>query len=380
MDPTSENLYLRARVLVERIANGCKNHNLGSATVSIYDTAWVSMIIRPTVGGDDEVRWLFLESFSFILDSQLPDGGWESYFSIDDGILNTMAAMLAIIRRINALGGLDARQGLLPNLRSRISKAKTYLEKAFQKWDVESSMHVLFEILVPALLTMLENESIYLNFPGRKLLMELNAVKLSGINPEMLYETPTTFLHSLEAFIGTLDFDRVGHHKRFGRMMASPASTAAYLIHSSTWDEEAEGYVRRVIFEGKGKGVGGVPSVFPTTIFEMTWVLSTLIHAGFPIKSLGEENVDKIACCLQEHLQMQQGLLGFCPSVLADAGDTAKAILTLYLLGRTTSLDAMIEHFRSKQGHFQTYLGERDVSFSANCNILKAILGDPGLP
>ena len=68
------------------------------------------------------------------------------------------------------------------------------------------------------------------------------------------------------------------------------------------------------------------------------------------------------------------------PSVLADADDTAKAILTLYLLGRTTSLDAMIEHFRLKQGHFQTYLGERDDSFSANCHILKAILVDPGLP
>lgn len=54
--------------------------------------------------------------------------------------------------------------------------------------------------------------------------------------------------------------------------MASPASTAAYLIHASTWDEEAERYVRKVIVEGQGNGVGGVPSVFPTTIFEMTWV------------------------------------------------------------------------------------------------------------
>ena len=55
MDPNSENLCLRARALVERLANGCENYNLGSATVSIYDTAWVSMIIKPTVGGDDEV-------------------------------------------------------------------------------------------------------------------------------------------------------------------------------------------------------------------------------------------------------------------------------------------------------------------------------------
>lgn len=111
--------------------------------------------------------------------------------------------------------------------------------------------------------------------------------------------------------------------------------------------------------------------------------------------------MDKVSYYLQEHLQIQQGLLGFCqtavlpdhkiygvanqarfagPSILADADDTAKAILTLHLLGRTTRLGAMIEHFRSKQGQFQTYLGERDVSFSANCNILKAMLADPRLP
>ena len=68
------------------------------------------------------------------------------------------------------------------------------------------------------------------------------------------------------------------------------------------------------------------------------------------------------------------------PSILAVADDTTKAILTLFLLRRAINLGAMIEHFRSKQGHFQTYLGERNVSFSANCNILKAILADPGLP
>lgn len=99
MEPTSEDMYLRARMPVERLANGCENFNLGSATVSIYDTAWVSMIIRPIVSGDDEIQWLFPESFSFILDTQLPNGGWGSYLSIDDGILNTMAAMLAILRR-----------------------------------------------------------------------------------------------------------------------------------------------------------------------------------------------------------------------------------------------------------------------------------------
>lgn len=34
----------------------------------------------------------------------------------------------------------------------------------------------------------------------------------------------------------------------------------------------------------------------------------------------------------------------------------------------------MISHFRTGEGHFCTYPGERDASFSANCNVLQALL------
>lgn len=46
---------------------------------------------------DGRRQWLFPDSSQYVLDKQLPDGGWESYASDLDGILNTMAALLAIL-------------------------------------------------------------------------------------------------------------------------------------------------------------------------------------------------------------------------------------------------------------------------------------------
>lgn len=72
-------------------------------------------------------------------------------------------------------------------------------------------------------------------------------------------------------------------------------------------------------------------------------------------------------------------LSNIAPSVLPDADDTAKAILTLNLLGEVAKPDRMIDHFKSENSHFRTYLGETDASFSANCNILIALTHMPDL-
>lgn len=57
-------------------------------------------------------------------------------------------------------------------------------------------------------------------------------------------------------------------------MMCSSASTAAYLIYTSICDNAAELYLRNVFQYGQGRGLGGFPSAFPTSNFEMTWVLT----------------------------------------------------------------------------------------------------------
>lgn len=59
---------------------------------------------------------------------------------------------------------------------------------------------------------------------------------------------------------------------------------------------------------------------------------------------------------------------------MPDADDTAKSISSLYLLGRhDTNPDQMIKTFHNVD-YFRTYQAERNPSFSANCNVLMALL------
>ncbi|KAL9122767.1 MAG: hypothetical protein Q9187_000684 [Circinaria calcarea] len=262
---------------------------------------------------------------------------------------------------------------------SRISKARSFLQGQLEVWDVKASENVGFEILVPTLLQLLEQEGFNFNVPGLPALKALGNNKLAQFDPRMLYDsgqTRLTLVHSLEAFIGTIEFNNIGHLKASGSMMASPAATAAYLMNSSNWDEEAEQYLSTVIATGSGKGGGGVLSAFPTLIFELSWVLSTLLLAGFNPDDLGLENVGFIGDFLEQHLHAANGLLGFAPDLLADADDTAKTILSLSLLKRSASPAQMIAEFETET-YFKTYIIERNPSFSANCNVLCALLYGP---
>ncbi len=63
----------------------------------------------------------------------------------------------------------------------------------------------------------------------------------------------------------------------------------------------------------------------------------------------------------------------------ADTDDTARALLTLNLSGKAAKPDQMIDHFKSENGHFRTFPGERDASFSSNCNVLKALIHTPNV-
>ena len=272
----------------------------GSMSPAIYDTAWLAMLSRVAPDGSGPF-WLFPECFQYILDAQLlgPErgcyaGGWPSYACPVDGILNTMAALLALLEHYRAEDTL--RDATLPaNIRTRIENARDSLQAQLQDWDVQSSDQVGFEILIPALLAMLETPrprpqqgaspaqttrpassdySFSFSFQGRAALMALHDAKMEHFQPEMLYgKQQITALHSLEAFIGKIDFDKVRHHLTGeGSMMASPSSTSAYLMNCSTWDDKAERYLRMVVTEGAGRGSGSVPCAFPTTNFELAWV------------------------------------------------------------------------------------------------------------
>jgi hypothetical protein len=76
---------------------------------------------------------------------------------------------------------------------------------------------------------------------------------------------------------------------------------------------------------------------------------------------------------LKETLAKQKGAMGFAPGILEDADDTARVLLTLQCLGEEVNFTPMIARFRS-ESYFRTYELEQNPSFSANCNILLALV------
>ncbi|KAI0883796.1 uncharacterized protein GGS22DRAFT_180426 [Annulohypoxylon maeteangense] len=154
-------------------------------------------------------------------------------------------------------------------------------------------------------------------------------------------------------------------------MMASPASTAAYLMNTSSWVDEAELYLRNVLHRPNNLGSGGVPCAWPTTIFEVSWVISTLASAGV---SIDKSETSAFCRLLQETLRTQKGVLGFSQGTLPDADDTARGLKALYYLGQQdNNIEGLIRAFESSD-NFITYPGERNPSFSANCNVLILLL------
>ncbi|KAM4061076.1 ent-kaur-16-ene synthase [Hirsutella rhossiliensis] len=208
--------------------------------------------------------------------------------------------------------------------------------------------------------------------------MAMNNEKMSRFKPESLYEQkPSSAIHSLEAFVGKIDFDQVSHHLWQGSMMASPSSTAAYLIHASHWDEEAEAYLRHVIKAGAGHGSGGIPGTFPITHFEYSWVLATLLRSGFSKLDLECAELQCMANTLRKAFEEEGGIIGFAIAPRApDVDDTAKGLLALSLLDHQVSPDRMIEGYEG-QDHFITFGSERDPSLTSNCHVLVALLHQP---
>ncbi|TLD19064.1 hypothetical protein PspLS_09766 [Pyricularia sp. CBS 133598] len=355
-------------LLKDALGNFDDFYGAGSMSCAIYDTAWVSLVTK-AYGG--ERQWLFPESFRVLLEQQDNNGSWDSTASQIDGILNTAAGLLSLIRHAKeplqiAISGED--------LQGRIERATTSLKRQLDVWDVSSTLHVGYEIILPSMLKLIRSEGVEIGqWSGEKELMAVNTAKMSRFKPEFLYgKTQLTALHSLESFVGLIDFDKVAHHKFHGAIMSSPSATAAFLMNLSEWDDEAEQYLRDVVARGPGSGCGGVPSAFPSTNFEYTWILSTLIQAGFTADDLKSPELQKMASIISQSLQ-DKGILGFSPGIEADVDDTAKALISLGSLGQKVSPDGMIKAFE-RETHFQTYPNERDPSFSANCNALLALL------
>jgi hypothetical protein len=244
-----------------------------SMSVNPYDTSWVAMVEKPSTTGE-LVEWLFPQCYVYLLENQAPDGSWYSDVSALDALLSTMAALLALLKHQHhpEITGCSP----VPDVIVRISRAVSWLESTFRKFDLETCTdNVGFEILIPSLSLLLGEYGVVFDAPQIRVLMRLADSKVAKLDKlaQALYNgCQVTALHSLEAFIGKIDFDRLRKCKRDGGMLGSPSSTAAYLMHVSEWDDEAEQFLKAAFEFGQGKGNGGIASAYPIELFETSWV------------------------------------------------------------------------------------------------------------
>lgn len=189
-------------------------------STSIYDTAWLSMVRKPVKPDSDSNAshtWLFPECFEHIITQQLDSGGWECYATPVDGILNTAAALLSLKRHLHAQP--ERHDWLL-----KAQKAEAALKQILDQWETQSTDQVGQEILVISLMNLLEQEGVSIEFSQLGDLRAIRDTKLAKFPPSTIYENPSTLYHSLEAFIGYIDFNHVQRWRQTnGSMMGSPA-------------------------------------------------------------------------------------------------------------------------------------------------------------
>ncbi|PTU16986.1 hypothetical protein P175DRAFT_0447141 [Aspergillus ochraceoroseus IBT 24754] len=383
----SRSLEERAQALLERIAPFISSkHGVSSMAYSIYDTAWASMVVKQE---NRRSRWAFPECFEFILRSQNNAGGWSSFTDpiphnfypdhvvIPDILVHTLAALLALCVHLR---DKDKVESTIPeDISERIERGRVYAQQTLERWNVSQTSHFEFQLLIPTTLGLLSSEGVVFDFPGKTLLYDLHKLALA-MDVEWLYtEKNEVPLFSIEGWLAKLDFTRLTHQVSTEGIGASPASTAAYLIYGPEWSTECEEYLQNCIQHAAGSDRGGVPGIWPLTLFEPCWVLTTLFDGGFSLSDLGYQRVETIVDFLVHHHNSRGGVSSASPCWTPDADDSGRTLTALYLAGRTPSPMALVHRFE-KKSHFQTFNGRIPSvipSVSVHANILSGLLLSP---
>ncbi|MFR9779465.1 prenyltransferase/squalene oxidase repeat-containing protein [Micromonospora sp. MS34] len=145
-----------------------------------------------------------------------------------------------------------------------------------------------------------------------------------------------------------------------GAIGASPAATAAWLGTPDAREHLATQYLDQTVAGQQG----ATPCATPITVFERSWVLSTLARAGIPVPA-----VAPIAAGLRASLGPDGVATG--PGLPADADTTAATLYALAALGHPVDPSCL---FRYDLGtHFCTWQGEDGASVTTNAHVLEAL-------
>ncbi|HEX5501923.1 MAG TPA: prenyltransferase/squalene oxidase repeat-containing protein [Thermomicrobiales bacterium] len=322
-----------------------------------YDTAWLAGVPAPADPGLPR----FPAALQWLVEHQRPDGSWGGAVRYEhDRVLGTLAALgsLAVFGRRAA--DHDA-----------VARGTRYLWQRGHLLAGEPVEPVGCELLLPALVARARRAGVpvppHLDIYGRE-----RAEKLRLLPPDALYSPRVTVVHSLE-FLGD-EGDPAGLRAARGpngSLGNSPAATAYYLAQSD--DPAALAYL-----EGCLARTGGAmaPVLHPCETFELLWAAYHYALAGVPAaRLLGPDERAALGAALRA------GGVSLSPTFpIADADDTAVALLLLHDLGEPCDPRVLERFALGPGGCFASFPHERHASVGVNLHALHALARVPGYP
>jgi hypothetical protein len=333
----------------------------GSVRPSLYETARV-ISAAPWLPGESR-------RIAYLLGKQAPDGSWgdgpKPYRLLPT--LSAVEAVLAVLRRGTTSAEVSGR---LAAAADRGLAALRTLPPADPWPDTAAA-----EILVPSLVTRI-NEQVDLaateELPhlgqwraGPRLAVPRGYQEAAPAYMAGRYESagslPVKFHHTFEGIARYIP--RVLIPEVEGLLGSSPAATAARAAAAPT---PAAARAVADLQPVAQRYDGLFPEAVPILVFERLWVAAALARAGLPAATLPtiREWVDRI--------YDPEGVRG-APGLMADADDTAMAVLVASLVGRPYD-PAPLDLFHNGS-HYDCYIGEDTGSVTANAHALQALGG-----
>nr|UVC58041.1 CPS11 protein [Isodon rubescens] len=235
----------------------------GRISVSPYDTAWIALI--KNMDGRDVPQ--FPSSLTWIVDYQLPDGSWgdQHFFSVYDRLVNTIACLITLKSwNVHA---------------DKIEKGISFVKNNIWKVEDASEAHMTcgFEVIFPSLLRRaraLGIDDLPYDIPVLRKIYTTRNKKLKKIPRELMHQTTTTLLYSLEA-LEDLDWERLLKlQSADGSFFTSPSATAFAFMQ--TQDPNCLKFITKIV----QKFNGGAPHSYPIDFFARLWAVDRLQRLG----------------------------------------------------------------------------------------------------
>lgn len=315
-----------------------------------YDTAWVARLSE--IGellGEKATEWLRA--------NQLADGSWGNgeFRYYHDRLVCTLAAMTTLARQGQAQDHVTLR------------RARLALETMVKGLAADPAETIGFEMIMPALLAEARSVGAIGSWTDGDLerLVQYRAAKLRSL-PHGLINRHVTLAFSAEMVgpdgLNLLDVDNLQEIN--GSVGHSPSATAHFVCYVRHQDQRAMKYLRTIATDG------AVPTVAPSDVFEMGWVLWNL--------ALTEALDDAALALCQSHLDFLQSIWepgqgvpqasGYTPK---DADDTSLVFDVFTRFGRQADLTAILHY--EQEDYFRCFALEANPSLSANIHVLGAL-------